>query len=221
MKIVANEISKIYKTEQAERTVVDKAYLQINGGEFHCVFGSSGAGKTTLLNVLTGMLSPEQGEVLYDETNIYNIPENKREQFRREAIGYVMQGMTLLPHITVYENIVLVSNLYKKTYSNEQLEKIMKTLSLEKISRSYPRQISGGEYRRVSLARTLLQEPEILIVDEPTCNLDLGNRDIIRKVLIDYCDKNHAVLITTHDEKFREGNYIFYQMDDGLLKKEN
>ncbi len=184
------------------RECLSDVNLTIMPGEFKCLTGESGTGKTTLLNILTGMLKPTQGAVYLDEKNIYDdMNESQRTECRNSSIGYLMQGMALLGNLTVYENLIFPLELAGRTYDQARVLKVLQELELGSVQDSYPQVLSGGEYRRASLARTILLEPEILVADEPTSNLDERSAGIVRRMLTDYCQSGKSVLVATHDRK--------------------
>jgi len=183
---------------------LDNTSIHVKKGELLGVSGASGCGKTTLLNIISGMLRPESGSVIINGQDIGRLTENKRTALRAGTIGYMMQGSVLLPEFTVIQNIMLTAGIAGKKCSIAQAKELCKELKIYNIINSYPVNISGGEYRRVMLARILSADTPILIADEPTSNLDEESADIVRKKIYDVHKKGVCIITATHDKKLLE-----------------
>ncbi|MBP0961609.1 MAG: ATP-binding cassette domain-containing protein [Oscillospiraceae bacterium] len=195
MKLEAINISKLFG-ENGLRPVS----LALAEDRFICVTGESGCGKTTLLNVLSGMLKPDTGDVLLDGKKIYSgLNESGRTALRNGKIGYMAQGNALVPELTVWQNIICPVEISGKKYDRAAAEELTAKLGIEKVKNSYPSGISGGEYRRALLARVILSDPELLLVDEPTSNLDEKSAHIVREILYGEYKKGKGLLVVTHD----------------------
>ena len=178
--------------------------ITVKKGEMTALAGASGCGKSTLLNILTGMLRPDSGSVFIKGTDISKLSEKERTALRNGVIGYMMQKNALLPELTVWQNILFPAYTAKKKPDKQKAEKIAERLSLTSLLGSYPSQISGGEYRRVMLARVLVTEPEIIIADEPTSNLDRESAEIVRDMLKEVNSSGTTVLAASHDPMLLE-----------------
>lgn len=180
--------------------------FSLKEGEHLCISGESGCGKTTLLNIITGMLRADKGSVILNGKDIYSsMSERGRTKLRSKKIGYMMQGNTLIPELNVENNIRCVLELNGKRADRKRISEIAERLGISGVLRSYPSEISGGEYRRVLLARTLMLEPEILVADEPTSNLDENSAEAVRSLLDEYiADKSHILIVSTHDSTLLE-----------------
>ncbi|MBQ5336560.1 MAG: ABC transporter ATP-binding protein [Oscillospiraceae bacterium] len=178
--------------------------ITVKKGEMTALAGASGCGKSTLLNILTGMLKPDSGSVLINGTDISKLSEKERTALRGGVIGYMMQKNALLPELTVWQNILFPAYSTKKKPDKKHAEEIAERLSLTSLLGSYPSQISGGEYRRVMLARVLVTEPEIIIADEPTSNLDRESAEIVRDMLKEVNSSGTTVLAASHDPMLLE-----------------
>ena len=168
-----------------------------------CVTGESGCGKTTLLNILSGMLRPDSGTVQLDGRNIFQMTDKERTMLRNTTIGYMTQGNSLIPELKVWQNIVCPTELCGKKADEDKVTALCERLGIANVSDSYPSDLSGGEYRRALLARVLLLDMPILLVDEPTSNLDEKSASIVREVLNEQYLKGKGVLIVTHDKEFQ------------------
>lgn len=173
--------------------------ISISDNRFVCVTGESGCGKTTLLNILSGMLRPDSGNVRLDGKNIYDMTETERTLLRNGAIGYMAQGNSLIPELTVWQNIVCPIEIYGRKYDKKQVSELIKKLGIDNVSDSYPSDISGGEYRRALLARVISSDAKLLLVDEPTSNLDEKSAHIVREILYEQYKKGKGLLVVTHD----------------------
>lgn len=176
--------------------------LSISENQFHVVIGESGCGKTTLLNILTGMLSPDSGSVTIDGKNIFtDMKESERTLLRHEKISYMTQGITLIPELTVWQNIICPLELSGRKADKKDVNALAQKLGILNILDSFPSEISGGEYRRVLLARCILPDAKLLLVDEPTSNLDEESAAIVREILFEEYQKGKGLLIVTHDRE--------------------
>lgn len=174
--------------------------FSLNNGEYLCITGESGCGKTTLLNIISGMLRPDSGEILVYGKNIFTeLSEKERTKLRSTKIGYMMQGNVLIPELDVLNNIRMPVELSGRSIDKSELQKLLEILHITHIQKSYPSEVSGGEYRRVILARTLMLHTDILLADEPTSNLDASSAEIVRDVLNEYANENHILIVSTHD----------------------
>ena len=179
--------------------------LVVQSGEFHLLYGASGNGKTTLLNIMTGMLKPSDGQVLLDGKEIQSMKEHELAVLRRKCFGYAMQNASLISSLTVYENITLPMNFFSKT-EPVKIEEQLKKAGLWKVRDSYPSELSGGEYRRCTLLRALINQPNFLFADEPTANLDDENAKMIIEMLGNLKEQGTAVVVATHDKRFMDSS---------------
>ena len=189
-----------------------KTEFTLKQGDFLCIVGESGCGKTTLLNIISGMLRPDSGNVFLDGRDIYrDLREPERTGMRNTFVGYMMQGNALIPDFTVRQNIVCPIELNGKKADHSKITGLARKLRIEKVMDSYPSELSGGEYRRVLLARVLLLDTPILVVDEPTSNLDERSAVIVRNVLHEAHVRGKSLIVVTHDR-------AFFQYDPQILE---
>jgi putative ABC transport system ATP-binding protein len=198
MILKADKISKKFG-----KNGLSEVSFELNKGDYLCITGESGCGKTTLLNIISGMLKPDNGDVYVDDKNLFqNIKESQRTALRNIKIGYMMQGNSLIPDLTVWQNIVCPLELSGKKADKTSVKMLTEQIGIDNIVNSYPSEISGGEYRRVLLARVLILDTEIIIADEPTSNLDAKSSDIVRNILYSMNKKGKSLIVVTHDKEF-------------------
>ena len=192
-------VSKVYKIGDSEYKALDNITLALNKGEMIVILGPSGAGKSTLLNLIGGMDTPTNGKVIIDGENISTYNENQLSSYRAENVGFIFQFYNILPSLTVKENVDIVRDIVKNPISTEEA---LKGVGLEKHSKKFPNQLSGGEQQRVSIARAIAKNPKLLLCDEPTGALDSKTGVEVLKLLRTQCDRNNGantVIIVTHN----------------------
>jgi len=202
MTLKAENISKKFG-----KNGLDSVSISISEKEFLCITGESGCGKTTLLNILSGMLTPDTGTVTLDGKNIYlDMKEQERTALRNQTIGYMTQGNSLIPELTIWQNIVCPLELYGRKQDDNTVMQLFHRLGIDNVADSFPSEVSGGEYRRALLARVLQLDAKIIIADEPTSNLDEKSAVIVRQVLYEAYQNGKGVIVATHDKAFSEFN---------------
>lgn len=183
--------------------------LTLEGGKFIAVYGASGSGKSTLLSMLAGILKPTEGEILLDGKDLYGMPDGQQTEFRTKHISMIPQGQTAVQSLNVLENVML-SCYFRKDLAGqedklrEHAEELLKTLGIDSLRAVMPREMSGGELRRMAVARALLPDPDVVLADEPTADLDDVNTDIVLGCLKQSAEYGKAVLVVTHDHKVVE-----------------
>lgn len=181
---------------------VDHVNFSLNKGEMLAIIGQSGSGKTTLLNLLDGVDKPTSGQVLLDGQDIHSLSDKQSAQLRRRKIGYIYQDFKLLPILTAKENILLPANLDKRKIPADQVQQLADQLGIGTRLGHLPSQMSGGQRQRVAIARALINQPDILLADEPTGNLDKNSAQEIIQLLLDLNKAGHTIILVTHDEQF-------------------
>lgn len=205
-------VYKRYKMGEVTITASNGVSFTIEKGEFAVIVGSSGAGKTTILNILGGMDSCDEGEVIVDGKDVAKLSPKELIEYRRYDIGFVFQFYNLVQNLTAKENIELATQITKDAY--DPIE-VLKEVGLEDRINNFPSQLSGGEQQRVSIARALAKKPKLLLCDEPTGALDYNTGKNILKLLHDTCRNNNmTVILITH-------NQAITPMADRIIKMKN
>lgn len=220
MILEAKKVVKEYTRRNKVLKAVDNVNLSVSRGDFVAITGQSGSGKSTLFHLLTGLCKPNQGQILIDGSDITSMTKDELSILRNEKIGYVAQGQSLLSNFTIIDNLCMP--YYLSSRNEDVYDKalsLLKKVGLEDMENEFPNSLSGGEIRRVAIIRALINDPDIIIADEPTSNLDLENSKIIMELLKNISGENKAVLISTHDFEFLDYTSKIYCMDKGILKE--
>ena len=215
--IELKQIEKNYRRGAEEVRALRGVDLSIAAGELLAIIGPSGAGKTTLLHILGCLDQPTRGEVLFDGVNTSNMPESELVQLRREKIGFVFQQFYLIPGLSVFDNIALPLLFSKKQASRNKILALAEMVGLEHRLDHAPAQLSGGEMQRAAIARGLVNDPEILLADEPTGNLDSENSDKIYALLRSLSQNGLATVMITHNTELAARAQRTVQIRDGLV----
>ncbi len=178
---------------------------EIKHGEHWLLSGDSGSGKTTLMHIITGLLRPTKGNVNIDNTNIYQLKDKKRDQFRGQNIGLVFQRPHLIKSLNVEENIAIAQTFAGLPHDHDRIKRVLDSLHIFEKRKSMPSELSQGQLQRVSLARAIINKPTLLVADEPTSSLDDKNAAIVLELLMNQSDLNGStLLIATHDRRITE-----------------
>jgi len=214
-------LNKIYGKGENEVKAVDGISFSIEKGEFVAIIGASGSGKSTLLHLLGGVDRPTSGKVYIDGKDIYALNDDNLAIFRRRQVGLIYQFYNLIPILNVEENITLPCNLDGKEVNKERLDEILKTLKLENRKKHLPNELSGGQQQRVSIGRAMINNPAIMLADEPTGNLDSkASEEIISLLRLSNKKYNQTVIVITHDEKIALEADRVITIDDGKIIKD-
>ncbi len=214
-------LNKIYGKGENEVKAVNNISFSVQKGEFVAIVGASGSGKSTLLHLLGGVDRPTSGRVFIDGQDIYKLNDEQLAIFRRRQVGLIYQFYNLIPILNVEENITLPCNLDGKEVKQEKLDEMLKTLKLENRRKHLPNELSGGQQQRVSIGRAIINNPAIMLADEPTGNLDSkASEEIISLLRLSNKKYNQTVIVITHDEKIALEADRVITIDDGRIIKD-
>lgn len=218
-----NQISKVYETGGVKITAVNNVSFTISNNELITIMGESGSGKTTLLTIMGGLCKPTSGKVIVDGLDIYSLNQNSLADFRKEYLGFVFQTFQLIPYLTVEENVMLplaISDLRKKQ-KKEIVYSILEKVHIKDKSKRLINELSGGEQQRVAIARALVNDPLIILADEPTGNLDSKTSKEIINIFLSLVSEGKTVVMVTHNKEYTKYATRVIELSDGKIIKEN
>lgn len=215
-------LTKEYQRGGRNFRAVNNVNLQIESGGFVNIIGRSGSGKSTLLNLAAGMLTPTSGSVILDGEDISRKTDSALSFIRNNKIGFIPQGVSALPNLTVRENILLPFYLYPHGGDGEgRAYLLMGSMRIEHLADSYPSELSGGELRRVIIARAVMNSPKLIIADEPTSDLDINSAREVMEIFSRINSEGTAILMVSHDlDNLKYGRQVF-TMSEGTLTEGN
>lgn len=222
MKILeVTNLSKTYGTGETQVKALDNVSFSVEQGEFVAIIGPSGSGKSTLLHILGGVDVPTSGSVVINGVDISNLDETALAIFRRRQIGLIYQFYNLIPILTVKENLTLPLLLDGRKPDERVVDNLLKTLGLTQRVNHLPNQLSGGQQQRVSIGRALINNPALMLADEPTGNLDSENsREIVSLLRKFNKENNQTVIIITHDERIAMSADRVISVEDGKITRD-
>ncbi|WP_242942503.1 ABC transporter ATP-binding protein [Proteiniborus sp. DW1] len=213
-------MTKKYMRGSTSFSAVDNVSLSIDKEEFVSIIGRSGSGKSTLLNMIAGLIKPTSGSINVDGQDILALSDKSISLYRNSKIGYVPQGNTALGNLTVLDNVRLPFYLYKNEGDpTSKALSLLEQLGISHLSEMFPKHLSGGELRRVFIARALINDPVMLIADEPTSDLDVKTTIEIMELFSEIAKKGVSILLVTHElDTIKYGNSV-YIMEEGKLTR--
>ncbi|MCD9185501.1 MAG: ABC transporter ATP-binding protein [Pyrinomonadaceae bacterium] len=215
-------LTKTYKVGKVETHALRGVSLEIKEGEFVAIMGQSGCGKSTLLHLLGGLLSPTSGKIIIDGEDISKVSDAQRTDIRRRKIGFVFQRFNLFPTLTAEGNLKLAEKIHTGNGggSSERRQEVLRLLKLENRMHHKPLEMSGGEQQRVALARAVINNPAIILADEPTGNLDSENSEIVLDMFRNLNAKfKQTIIMITHNPEAAEHCSHIIRMKDGQIEK--
>jgi len=219
--IETHSLTKIYKTGKIEFKALNNVSLKIKEGDFIALMGPSGSGKTTLMNIIGCIDRPTSGEIFLEGQNLSTLPESQLAEIRSKKIGFVFQTFNLIPNISALKNITLSMIFAEVPRSSREtiaLE-LLKNLGLEKFTKNLPSELSGGQQQRVALGRALVNNPSIILADEPTGNLDSSTGIQILNLLSSINKEGKTIILVTHDASLKKYANRIITMKDGEISE--
>jgi putative ABC transport system ATP-binding protein len=220
--ITIKKLSKIFRTEELETNALSEISLTINQGDFVSIMGPSGSGKSTLLNIVGLLDGASGGSYLLLDQEMVGLKEKLRSKARKENIGFIFQNFNLIDEISVYDNIELplIYNNVPAAERKTKVQEIANKLNIAHRLKHYPQQLSGGQQQRVAVARALINNPKIILADEPTGNLDSKNGNEVMELLTDLHANGATILMVTHSDYDASFSQKTILMKDGIILSE-
>ncbi len=221
--IKITNLEKMYRTEEIETVALNKLSIEVKQGEFVAVMGPSGCGKSTLLNILGLLDDADGGTFIFNGTDVTHFKERQRAELRKRNIGFVFQSFNLIDELTVFENVELPL-IYigeKATERKKRVEAVLDKMQIMHRKNHFPQQLSGGQQQRVAVARALVNNPKLILADEPTGNLDSINGNEVMRLLSDLNEQGTTIVMVTHSEHDARFSHRVIRMLDGQSVTEN
>jgi putative ABC transport system ATP-binding protein len=212
--IEIRNISKIYRKGNSVFTALDDINFKIEKGDFCTVIGPSGAGKSTLLHIIGGLIQPDKGTVLFNGVNIYSQNRKYKDLYRKKHVGFMFQQFHLMPYLTVTDNIRLACH---NRIGHSAIDTYLRRCSLFEMKNKYPSELSVGEKQRTAFIRAIISNPDFLLADEPTGNLDPVNSSILMSLVNEYRQNNGTVVIVSHDPLIAENSSRSIALEKGKI----
>ena len=221
MLLKTKALSKSFARGRNSFFAVKNVDFSISASDFVFIVGRSGSGKTTFLNLISGILDPTQGQVFFEDDDISSMSDTAKSFYRNESIGFVPQSLAYLPNLSVFDNVRVPFFLFNRDGDSEgRALSLLELMDIAHLKNEMPQNLSGGEIKRMLIARALMNSPKLLIADEPTANLDKETSETVMNLIKSVNKLGTAVLIVTHDSEILDENSTIYKMDDGELKRE-
>jgi putative ABC transport system ATP-binding protein len=221
--IKVSNLEKIYRTEEIETVALNSISFEIKEGEFVAMMGPSGCGKSTLLNIIGLLDDVDKGSYLFNNTEVAGFNERKRAELRKHNIGFVFQSFNLIDELTVFENVELPL-IYTGVGSSERkkiVDEVLDKIQIAHRRNHFPQQLSGGQQQRVAVARAVVNNPKLILADEPTGNLDSRNGNEVMQLLTDLNEKGTTIIMVTHSEHDARFTHRVINMLDGQIVTQN
>ncbi|WP_256756982.1 ABC transporter ATP-binding protein [Cohnella sp. WQ 127256] len=219
-KLMINQVSKVYGEKESSVKALDSVSLNVKEGEFIAVVGPSGSGKTSLLAIVGALLKPTQGSIKLNGIEMKGLTSSQLTKIRMNQIGFILQSSNLIPYLTAKDQLLLLSHMAGnngREYRN-RAEELLSNLGLAHRMNHYPEALSGGEKQRVAIARALMNNPDIILADEPTASLDTQRgREVVQMLVKEVKTRKKAAIMVTHDERMLDLCDRIMRMTDGKL----
>lgn len=217
------DLEKFYRTNEVQTIALNKLSFEVREGEFVAIMGPSGCGKSTLLNILGLLDDLDGGSFVFDGIEVSGFNERKRAHLRKHNIGFVFQSFNLIDELTVFENVELplIYTGVKPAERKERVEKVLDKMQIMHRRKHFPQQLSGGQQQRVAVARAVVNNPKLILADEPTGNLDSSNGNEVMDLLIELNEQGTTIVMVTHSEHDAKYSHRIIRMLDGQKVTEN
>jgi putative ABC transport system ATP-binding protein len=215
--IKIKDLEKYYRTEEVQTVALNKLTFDVKEGEFVAIMGPSGCGKSTLLNIIGLLDDPDGGSYVFNGIEVSGFNERKRADLRKHNIGFVFQSFNLIDELTVYENVELplIYTGVKPADRKKRVEEVLEKMQIMHRRNHFPQQLSGGQQQRVAVARAVVNNPKLILADEPTGNLDSSNGNDVMQLLTELNDQGTTVIMVTHSEHDAKYSHRIIRMLDG------
>ncbi|MEX0618416.1 MAG: ABC transporter ATP-binding protein [Pseudohongiellaceae bacterium] len=223
MLLRTEQLGKVFRTDEVETTALDSVSIGIAQGEFVSMMGPSGCGKSTMLNILGLIDSPDSGKYFFNNEEVSGFSERGRAGLRKSNIGFIFQSFNLIDELSVYENVELPL-IYTKTPAaarKEQVEAVIDKMKMAHRLKHFPQQLSGGQQQRVAIARAIVNQPSLILADEPTGNLDSEHGREVMKLLLSLNDEGTTIVMVTHSAEDASYGSRIIRMLDGQVMMEH
>lgn len=218
--IQVEHVTKQFTRNDRDFDAVHDVSLEVKKGEFAAITGHSGSGKTTLFNMMAGLTAPLSGKISIGGSEITGMKENEKAVFRSQNMGYVLQGQSLLNNFTILDNICMPAYLSSQVKEfKERAMELLRQIGLEEFAGEYPANLSGGEIRRVAIVRAMLNQPKVILADEPTSNLDPENSHKVMQMLKDISRSGTTVVLSTHELEYLSYVDRVFKMNRGKMEE--
>ncbi|MFS0784324.1 ABC transporter ATP-binding protein [Bacillus sp. 1P06AnD] len=218
--IQLKNVSKFYHEGENKVTALDHVSLTVKPGEFVAIIGPSGSGKSTFLSIAGALLQASEGDVMINDIKIAGQTQKELSKIRLKEIGFILQTSNLVPYLNVLDQLLLVKRMGGKVETSDRMfaKELLKDLGLSKKLAKFPDQLSGGERQRTAIARAFINEPDIILADEPTASLDTNRaHEVVQLIAKEVKARNKAAIMVTHDERMLTYCDRVYHMEDGKL----
>jgi putative ABC transport system ATP-binding protein len=221
--IKITNLEKYYQTEEVQTIALNKLSFEVKEGEFAAIMGPSGCGKSTLLNILGLLDDPDGGSYLFNGIEVAGYNERKRAQLRKHNIGFVFQSFNLIDELSVFENVELplIYTGVKTAERKERVHQVLEKMGIMHRRKHFPQQLSGGQQQRVAVARAVVNNPKLILADEPTGNLDSSNGNEVMDLLTELNEAGTTIIMVTHSEHDAKFSHRIIRMLDGQKVTEN
>lgn len=218
--IQVEHVTKQFTRNDRDFDAVHDVSLEVKKREFAAITGHSGSGKTTLFNMMAGLTAPLSGKIYIGGSEITGMKENEKAVFRSQNMGYVLQGQSLLNNFTILDNICMPAYLSSQVQEfKERALELLRQIGLEEFAGEYPANLSGGEIRRVAIVRAMLNQPKVILADEPTSNLDPENSHKVMQMLKDISRSGTTVVLSTHELEYLSYVDRVFKMNRGKMEE--